>query len=380
MSGFSVKLPRSRAMRLGLAAGVLLCAVAGTVWWRHHTAGITDDNARVEGRVQPLVAGISGTVAEVLVENNAIVGRGTELIRLEDGALRVAAAHARARLEAARQGVSVALVAPEGGTGISARQELIAAAERARKEEADARNEFEHLTTLYVQAQLELRRLDALPGSHRPSVEQRNQARLAEIEAGAGMEAARDRLTAAGQARAALEAELRRARSDADPRSAAPLPEALRSRKIELEEARLREAERNLELAVLRAAVDGRVEQLDALPGMEVEKGRHLGMVIPTRPEDLRILMRVPADRAAEVEPGMACEIVFAAVPDRTFRGVVTGTPAPENGTDAEAGTLVRVALLPPADHVPGAQPGTRARVTVLTRNPRVTPPAGSAG
>ncbi len=378
MPGFS-KLPRTRAARLGLAAGALLLAVGGAIWWRHHTGRIVDDNARVEGKVQVLVAGISGTVAEVLVEDNAIVERGTELIRLEDGALTVAAAHARARLEAARQGVSAALVAPEGGTGISARQELIAAAERARKEETDARNEFEHLTTLHVQAQLELRRLDALPGSHRPSMEQRNQARLAEIEAEAGMEAARDRLTAAGQARAALEAELRRARSDADPRSAGPLPEALRSRKIELEEARVREAERNLNLAVLRAAVNGRVEQLDVLPGMEVEKGRRLGMVTPTRPEDFRIVMHLPPSRVAEIEPGMACEIVFSAVPDRTFRGVVTGMSGPENEGDAETGTAVRAALLPQAWDVAGVRPGTRARVTVLTAAPRVTPPADTA-
>lgn len=378
----SIKLPQRRTLRLWAAAGILLLVLGGFRLW-HGASRISDDDARVEGKLQLLTAGVAGRVAAVCVTDNQTVQSGEELIRLEDGPLKVALAEARARLEAVRRGVPAAFVAPSSNPSAvgSAEQAMLAAVEAARNDELAVRRDFEHLTTLHAQALLEVRRLDALPGGRRPGVEQHNKARLAEIEARGNMEEAGNRLAEMSRARAAREGELRRFRTEMN-RLDRTVPDVLRESQIELETARVREAEQNVASAVLRAAVDGRVERLEALPGMEVSKGRLLGVVVPTRSEDLWCMMRVPESRAAEVEPGMTCEIVVPALRGQSFKGVVSGVSEQKDAPEATAanraeksGVLVRVALLKQGD-VPELQIGMRAEVTVLTRAPRIAVPS----
>lgn len=381
----SLKLPQKRTLLLGVAAGILLLVLGGFRLW-YGASRISDDDARVEGKLQLLTAGVAGRVAAVCVNDNQTVQSGEELIRLEDGALKVALAEARARLEAVRRGVPAAFVGPSTAPSAvgAADQAMLAAIEAARNDELAVRREFEHLTTLHAQALLEVRRLDALPGGRRPSVEQRNKARLAEIEARGNMEEAGNRLAALSRARAASEAELRRFRTEMHRLDRDAAPDVLRESQVELETARVQEAEQNVASAVLRAAVDGRVERLEALPGMEVSKGQLLGVVVPTRSDDLWCMMRVPEPRAAEVEPGMACEIVVPALEGRSFKGVVSGVWEQRAVPDATAadrtektGVIVRVALLG-QEEMPELQIGMRAEVTVLTRAPRIAVPAAN--
>lgn len=385
MPVYSLKLPQKRTLRLGVAAGILFLVLGGFRLW-YGAGGISDDDARVEGKLQLLTAGVAGRVAAVCVSDNQTVQSGEELIRLEEGPLKAALAEARARLEAVRGGVPAAFIGPSNAPSAvgSADQAMQAAIEAARNEELSVRREFEHLTTLHAQALLEVRRLDALPGGRRPSVEQRNKARLAEIEARGNMEEAGNRLAAMSRARAASEAELRRFRAEMQRLDRGAVPDVLRESRVELETARVQEAEENVAAAVLRAAVDGRVERLEALPGMEVSKGRLLGVVVPTRPENLWFMMRVPASRASEVEPGMACKIVVPALSGRTFKGVVSGVSEQHEAPDATAvertentGVLVRVALLEQGETLE-LQIGMRAEVTVLTRAPRIAASAAN--
>ena len=385
MPRFSLKLPQSKPLRLVLVAIPLLLAAGGG--WLWYTSGrITDAEARVQGHLQLLAPGVAGRVAEVLVSDNQTVQSGQELIRLEDAGLKVALAEARARLEAARHGVSPAFADPVGSepsASRSAEQALLANIETARKEETEARREVEHRTAVHAQMLLEVRRLDALPGGGQPGGnrrDQRDRARLAEIEARGAMESARDRLSAMSRSRAATEADLRRFRQELGKQGRTAMPGEMRTRQLELLEARVAEAEHNLAEATLTAAEDGRIERLSALPGLPVRKGELLGVVVPTRPEHLWISMRVPESRAAEVEPGMPCVISVPGGPE--IEGVVESILPPEvhvpdlttEQVDVPAsGALIRILLLKQdAEAAAGLRIGMRTKATILIRAAKV--------
>lgn len=89
--------------------------------------------ARVHTRVVPVAAEVSGTVVEVVVENNQAVRAGDVLFRVEDTRYRQAAASAAADLQSARQATGAseaAVVAAEAGV-VSAEAQLVRAEQDA---------------------------------------------------------------------------------------------------------------------------------------------------------------------------------------------------------------------------------------------------------
>jgi membrane fusion protein, multidrug efflux system len=84
---------------------ILLLAAAGGYYFSQRGYESTD-NAYVQANMTVVSADVSGRVERVLVHENTLVTRGQPLLELDAEPLRLAAAEARAKLEAAKQDVA----------------------------------------------------------------------------------------------------------------------------------------------------------------------------------------------------------------------------------------------------------------------------------
>ena len=178
---------KARAVLIGL---IVLAAVAAGLWFWLNAGGPTDPDARVEGRVYPLDAGVDGRVAQVLVQENQAVQAGDPLVLLDEGYLNARLAETRLALEALRAGLSPAAADPGGRSSATAEEAIRARMQAAREQENAARRDVEQLSVEHARLQLEARRLDALSGPGTPSLDRVNRARLAELTAREALEEA----------------------------------------------------------------------------------------------------------------------------------------------------------------------------------------------
>lgn len=309
----------------GLILLLLLMAMGG--YWLFG-GGPDDADARVDGQVHALASGVDGRVAAVLVAENQMVTAGQALVQLEDGQLGAELTEARARLESLRLGVSpdIADLRGVGQPGGTAEEAIRARMQSTRNEETLARRNLEQMTTLHAQALLETRRLDTLSGANTPSKGRIDTARQKEFEARSRMEAARDTYEAVSRVRAEADSELDRYRFQTA--QVAAMPSDLRARQLEMQEARVREAEQRFAAATITAPVDGQVVRIGVSPGAPVRQGQIVTAVLPVRPGDLWVTAHIPERDISRVTPGMPCTVVFPACGNFELPGVVESIQA----------------------------------------------------
>src|SRR5438270_140980 len=100
--------PRVRTRRVVLiaaAAVALLLILEGARYWRLNAGLVKTDNAQTAGDLAPISSRIPGTVIKVSVNENDFVKAGTALVELDPTDYRLALAHAKAELAAARSQV-----------------------------------------------------------------------------------------------------------------------------------------------------------------------------------------------------------------------------------------------------------------------------------
>lgn len=303
-----------------LPALFILAVMAGVAIWLY-TGRVTSADAVVNGPVFLLEAPFDGRIAAVPVTDGQTAAAGEALIQMDDASLRSAVQEARARLEALDAGVMGSPLSP--GAIRAAEQAIMAAMQKARNEEAQARNEYEHQTTLHVQAQLQLRRLESQV-SRPPSGAERNAAKLAEIESRASMDAAREALETSSQARAATDNSLRQFRQDLARQQQLALNPEQRLQQRQLQTTWLARAEDALAAATIAAPFPGLVGRLHAAPGMTVRKGQLMGTLTPTAPANLWVDAVIPAAEASRVSSGMKARVDFGdASPPLALNGTV---------------------------------------------------------
>ena len=339
---------KARAVLIGL---IVLAAVAAGLWFWLNAGGPTDPDARVEGRVYPLDAGVDGRVAQVLVQENQAVQAGDPLVLLDEGYLNARLAETRLALEALRAGLSPAAADPGGRSSATAEEAIRARMQAAREQENAARRDVEQLSVEHARLQLEARRLDALSGPGTPSLDRVNRARLAELTAREALEEAQRRFEAISRARVTADGELDRYRAELA--AAARMPANVRGDRLTALEARVREAEQNLAAARIVAPVAGRVARIDVTPGASVRRGQTVAAVSPAGAEHFRIAARFAPSDARRVKLGQGCSVTFPEARDLRLSGIVESVGAPSSGE----GVAVRIAV---PDYDPETMPALR--------------------
>jgi membrane fusion protein (multidrug efflux system) len=247
------------------------------------------DDAFVEADVVALAPRVGGTIAEVLVAENAPVRKDQPVLRIDDADHRARAKQAEAELETARAQAAAA--------------DAQVRAARATVSRADAEAE---------KARADLRRAEELKAGDAIAAERYDATRSSSETAQAG----------AGQNRAQYAAALANA---------------------DLAHARIRSAEAALELArlqlsytVVHAAADGVVSRLSARAGQIVQQGQVLGQVVPDR---TYVVANFKETQTGAIRPGQKVEIEVDAYGGRKLEGRIESL---------SGGTGARFALLPP--------------------------------
>jgi membrane fusion protein (multidrug efflux system) len=285
---------KRRALAILLVAG-LACALLGLAWWVHAKNHIETDNAFIEAKTVAISCKVAGTVRRVLVEDNQYVKKGDPLVELDQEDYRVQVAQAEA-------GVSVA----ENQSG---GDQLRAEGARATVELSRARAE---------QAELDLRRGEALFRREVIPREQLDRLRTAQRVAQSQLQEAREGLKEA-QAVAGLA-------GNGGARA------MVRQRQAQLNDARLK-----LSYTRVLAPTSGYITRKSIEPGANIQAGQPLMALVPL--QDAWIVANYKEGQLTHIRPGQRVEFTVDAYPGRNFTGKVDSIMA---------GTGAAFSLLPP--------------------------------
>lgn len=305
-----------RRRRLLAGAGLALALAVGALALRAVlTRGeVGTDDAFVEADVVAVAPRIGGTIAEVLVAENAPVTRGQPILRIDDADYQARTKQAVAELETARAQAAAADAQVRGA--------------RATVSRADAEAE---------KAQLDLRRADELKAGDAIAADRYDATRIAGETARAGASTNR-----AQYAAALANAALARAR-------------------VKAAEAALDLARLQLSYTVVTAAGDGVISRLGARAGQIVQPGQVLGQLVPSRSY---VVANFKETQTGAIRPGQKVDVELDAYEGRRLEGRVESI---------SGGTGARFALLPP-DNASGNFVKVVERVPV--RIAWVNPPA----
>jgi membrane fusion protein (multidrug efflux system) len=282
--------PATRRRALIVAAGIALLAVGGFTARAWLTRGeVSTDDAQIDADVVALAPRVGGTVAEVLVAEDAHVTAGQPLFRIDDADFQARVRQAEADLATARAQVA------------AAQAQAGAAQAGLTRSEAEA----EH-------AQADLRRAEELRQGDAIAAQAYDATRIQNRTAQAGTGANR-----AQYAAALANAELARAR-------------------VQAAEAALDLAKLQAAYTLVRAPVRGTLSRFAARVGQMVQAGQNVGQLVP---DETYLVANFKETQTGALRPGQTVDVTVDAYPDRVLHGRVESL---------SAGTGARFALLPP--------------------------------
>jgi len=303
----AVKTPRPRlSWKILAGAAAVAVAAAGIAGALYYSAGFaTTDDAFIEGHVHPISPRINGTVARVLVDDNAHVQAGDPLVEIDPADLQLAVQGAQADLAQATA------TADQVGAQIArARAEVDAAAARIAQNAAEL-----HRT------ELDFHRAELLGSASVGAISTQE------------LDAARAGFDSTQAARQSLIAE--RASAEAA-LAAAQAQRAVATAQVQKAAAALAAARLQVDYTVLRAPISGRIAKKNVEAGQRLQPGQPVMAVVDDR---VWVVANFKESQLAHLRAGEQATLQVDAVADRTFTGVVESFSP---GTGAE------FSLLPP--------------------------------
>ncbi len=293
------KPPRRKKVVLGTIA--LLALVGGGYeameWWTTGRFMVGTDDAYVQADITLISSRVQGYAQEILVSDNDHVKAGDVLVRLEDGDYRVALKSAQSRVETA--GRSIERIEAQTEAARATVEEARASQQAAEAQYQNAKTNFDRTKDLRdrkvaAQAQLDSATEDLATAT----------ANLAKAKAAVASATAQVSVLEAQHAEA-------------------------ESQRHELELA-VEQAQRDLDLTVLRAPADGVIANLAMEQGDLVSPGARLAALVADG--GLYVEANFKETQMAGIHPGAHVHISFDALPDQEFEGVVESA-APATGS-----------------------------------------------
>jgi membrane fusion protein (multidrug efflux system) len=340
-----------------------MLALAGAGWYGHHwlTVGrfiVSTDDAYVRAHNTTLAAKVSGYLASIEVEDNALVHAGDVIARIDDVDYRLAVESARGRVATQQMTVERLgrqVVAQQANVDQAKAQ--LASAEAARRQ---TESEYERQQSLASREFASRQTLEK-------ALANRDQAVAAVASARAALEGAEANVEV-------LKAQQQEAARTLD----------------ELKTA-LARAERDLSFTQVRAAIDGVFGNRAVQTGDYVQPGQRLASLVPL--DDVFIDANFKETQLARLQQGQPVEIAIDALPDARIRGTIDSmSPAsgsvfsllpPDNATGNFTKIVQRVPvrIRVPADiaRQQVLRPGMSVNVSVNTKSQGAATAAAAA-
>lgn len=301
---------------------LLVLVAAGLFFWQYYSVRESTDDAQIDGHIDPISSRVSGTVLQVLVDENQFVQAGTTLVELDPKDYQVAVERARADLADAQANLVAAQVGVPLTTTTSSSQLVAAdAAVIAADKEVDAGNaRVEEAQANYTKAAADLKRMEELVQKDEVSRQQYDAAVAAAGATHAALDSARAML-ANSQSRAA------QARAQAA--SAHTVPEQVRvtrarasaaSAEVQRFQAALSQAELNMQYTKIIAPVSGILSKRNVEPGQVIQPGQPLFAIVNL--DDIWVTANFKESQLKNMRPGQPVKIEVDAY-GRTYGGSV---------------------------------------------------------
>ena len=359
---------RSIALIIILGLGAIVLGIFAYRWWRYYSTHSYTNDAYVTNHIHPVNPRITGTVTNVLVEDNQIVTKGQPLVELDKSDYRVELQQQEANLAAAKKQAEVAqanitLAAKsaraqntqaqgEIDTALAnlADSEAAVAAAKANIPEAEA--QLNSIQADLQKTQADLERYQYLHDEGVSSAQQLDAARTAYEQDLASQEVAVERIKQAQiqyeEARDSVQAvkgQLETRRGDLEAVQSAEEQIEVNRRQYEAALAEVAQAEAAVENARLQlqyteilASRSGRIGNKTVRVGQEVQPGQALMAIVPT---EFWVVANFKETDLEKMRVGQPVKISVDTFGGKDFRGVVDSI-APASGAE--------FALLPPSN------------------------------
>ncbi len=308
-----------------LLLGLALGGYYGRGVWSYYSTHITTDNAYVQADIAPITPRVSGTVTEILVEDNWQVQAGQVLVRLDSQDSAVRLAEAKASLTRARERVDqlfaeVEVAKAELGT---ARAQI----ETQRAEVAVAQADFR-------QADLDFRRAKEMHEEEVISGQQFDRAQTVYDTARSRLDTRQRALDQVKREEVTRARQLERAKAILGGQDNTKRYERAL---VQQAQASVREAELQIEYCTLVAPLEGIVSRKAVEVGQRVQAGQPLMAIVPLH--EVYIEANYKETQLTHVRVGQPVEIEADIYPGYHYQGVVDSL---------SAGTGAVFSLLPP--------------------------------
>lgn len=401
---------RKRTVRLVVLAILVVAIIASIPIYAYYSVRETTDDAQVDGHIIPVSPRISGTIIEVLVDDNQLVRAGQNLVRLDPADYQVALDQSKAALanaEATRieSETNVPLTnintrsqvstsgsqVDEANAGVISAQRAVDAA-RARL--ASAEGALAEKQADYDKAQKDLIRYRDLVSKDEISKQDYDSAVAAAAANGADVDSAKADVLEAqhnlsqssasvDQAKARLATAIiqRRQSQQVEPKQEAvsearfkQAVAAIAQRQAELDQAQL-----NLGYTYITAPVDGIVSRKSAEPRQQVSPGQQIMAIVPL--DNIWVTANFKETQLRKMQIGQQVEIeVDTFGSERKYRGHLDSFAAasgakfsllpPENATGNYVKVVqrvpVKITLDPGQNRDHRLLPGMSVEPTVL--------------
>jgi membrane fusion protein, multidrug efflux system len=358
--------PRKLIIFSLLGVGTIVAAVFALRWWHYTQTHQETENAYVSGHVAPVTARISGTVTQVLVDDNQTVTQGSVLVKLDPSDFQVSLQQAQAALEAARRqaevaktNIDVVTTNAQGQTtvaqgNIGAADANIATAQAALAEaqagvpaskailsqtEANlikAKQDFQRYNQLYKEGAVPKQQLDTAKASYEALVAQRKSNQEQIRQAQAAVAQARKKLDSAQSSMESSKGNLQQANATGKQTQANRGTYQAALAAIAQAQAQVKNAQLQLGYTAIKSPVAGKIGNKTVEIGQRVQPGQALLSVVQEQPW---IIANFKETQLGKMQPGQEAEIKIDAFPNQTFKGKVNSL-APASGA--------KFALLPP--------------------------------
>ncbi|WP_180110795.1 MULTISPECIES: efflux RND transporter periplasmic adaptor subunit [unclassified Acinetobacter] len=304
------ELKARRKKGLGIVAVLIVIAlVMYLIWSIFLNHSVSTDNAYVGAETASITSMVTGQVAEVLVSDTQQVKKGDVLVRIDARDAEIALAQAQAELlKAKRQYKQTAANSSSLNSQIFVSDDAIhSASAQVAKAQADLNK-----------AQDELQRRQQLAASGAISKEELSTAQSAVNTAKASFDVAQAGLAQAKSSQKA--AQSNKAANDAliQDSNENSTPDVL------ITQARLQQAQLDLERTQIKAPFDGVVTRRNIQVGQRIAPGTSLMMVVPV--SQLYVDANFKESQLAGVQAGQKVELTSDLYGDKVkFNGIVTG-------------------------------------------------------
>ena len=398
--------PRRHLLLIG---GLAVAAAVALGFYLHSRNRVSTDDAQVDGHIVPIAAKISGSVEQVLVDDNQQVKAGDVLVRIDPRDYQARLDQARAALaiaEAQARGAQVGVpwTSAVMSSGMSSAEAQVATAQaelsRARVDAQQAANadlayaqanvksaqanddkaraDLERMKPLVAKAEISQQQYDSYVAAARVAQGQLEAAQQKLLSARDQAQSNEDKVNAAQarleQSRAALaQAQANRKQVDISTAQSASAAASVQQARANLETAQLL-----LSYATLAAPVSGVVTKKTVQLGQILQPGQSLMTLVPL--QDVWVTANFKETELKNVRVGQRAE-VHVDMYGRNFPGRVdsiagaTGTRLsllpPENATGNYVKVVQRIPVKITLDPLPQGfvlRPGMNVDATIFTR------------